>query len=213
MILGINTAQQMHEIALLDAGEILLEKRWLDQRDDVERLVPTLASMLEELGLEKSEITDILVIHGPGSFTSLRAGVTFANALAEGLGAKLHSLDTFELLELKAASVDPVLAVLLAGGQDVGIKVKDQIKVGPIAALLAPFEHHKYKVIAEVRETQADELHSICLEKGWHKVEGHERLTLGEVLLSHELGEPQNLVEPLYMRGPHITKTSNPWKK
>lgn len=192
-----------------------MEKSWLDQRDDVERLVPTLQAMLEELGLDKSEIKKILVIRGPGSFTALRTGVTFANALAEALGAELHSMDTFELLTRKAASADPVLALLNAGGLDIGIKEGDQIKVGPLSALLAPLEHHRYKVVAELKEAQANELHSICLEKDWKQVQGHELLTLGEALLSDDLKErhPEKRVEPLYMKGPHITHSANPWKQ
>ncbi len=192
----------MHELALLDGDELLLEKRWKDERDDVERLVPTLQEMLKELGLEKQEITEILAITGPGSFTAVRTGVTFANALAEGLNAKLYGMDTFELLKRKAATTDPVIAILHAGGQDVGVKQEDEIKVGQIAMLLAPFEHNKFKIVSELKETQEDELHSICLEKEWKKVEGHELLTLGESIQTYDLQdlEPTKQVEPLYMK-------------
>ena len=111
MILGINTAQTVHELALIDSSKepavLITEKTWTDGRRDVEDLVPFLNTLLEEHGLSKKDITQIVVVRGPGSFTSLRTGVAFANALAEGLGAQLFSLDTFELLRRKAALTDP----------------------------------------------------------------------------------------------------------
>lgn len=212
MILAINTAQHVHELALLNDGKILAEERWPTERDDVDRLVPLLKDMLEKLGLDKSEITEILVVNGPGSFTAVRTGISFANALAEGLGAKLYSIDTFDLLVQKTAHND-ALPLLFAGGLDVGLKHDGEVKVGPISALLAELPHNKYSVVAELNESQSDELHSICLEKGWKRVEGHELQTLGEAILTYGLPEPTNHVEPIYLKRPVITKSSNRWKQ
>jgi tRNA threonylcarbamoyl adenosine modification protein YeaZ len=212
MILAINTTSNEHELALIEEGELISEERWRSNRDDVERLVPTLKGMLDEAGLEKSEITDVLVITGPGPFTAIRTGVSFANGLAEGLGAKLYAMDTFELLKKKVASSEPVIAILHAGGLDVAVS-EEEVKVGALSSLLAPFTHHKYKVVAEIKEVHHDELHSICLEKGWEQVEGHKLQTLGEVVLTYGLPEPVEMAEAYYLRGPMITKSSNPWKK
>jgi len=104
MILALNTAQREHELALLNGDGILAEEKWISTRDDVETLVPRLERMLEELGLDKSEINDIVVVNGPGPYTAVRMGVSFANALSEGLQAQLHSISTFELMVKKVAS-------------------------------------------------------------------------------------------------------------
>ena len=193
-------------MALLDGDTLLKEEIWNDSRKNVEEMVPRLQAMLEELGLQKSDITQIVCVRGPGSFTAVRTGVTFANALAEGLGAQLHSLDTFELLKGKVASTDPILPLVQAGGQDVALQHDGEVKVGPLHALLAPLSHHSFKVVAELRETQDDQLHSICLEKGWTKVEGHQLLTLGEFLATFSLDQLKKVeqIEPYYLK--------NPWK-
>ena len=238
MILGINTAQTVHELALIDSSKepavLITEKTWTDGRRDVEDLVPFLNTLLEEHGLSKKDITQIVVVRGPGSFTSLRTGVAFANALAEGLGAQLFSLDTFELLRRKAALTDPnsakrsyrntvplsgtpSLVLLHAGGLDVGVFSNDDpVRVGPLAMILNDYPHDKnMHVVAELTETQREELNPIVQEKKWKLVEGHELLTMGEMLLTFDLKklDSNKTVEPYYLKCANITKSSDPWKK
>lgn len=221
MILGINTAQRLHELALIDeqpdgSRKLIAEQRWADERRDVEDLAPFLKALLEEHGLEKSEIKQVVVVSGPGSFTSLRTGVAFANALAEGLGARLYAMDTFELLTRKAAAADPVLAVIHAGGLDVGVKLRGEaVRVGPLAAVLNDYPHdHSIRVVSELTETESEELHPIVLEKEWQVMEGHELLSLGEMLttLGLEGLKVTSVVEPVYLKAPNITKSADKWK-
>jgi len=228
MILALNTAEKTHEMTLLTAEQILLSEKWLDDRSDVENLTPRLEKMLAELELTKEEITDIIIVRGPGSFTSLRVGIAFANALAEGLSAgrktpvKLYSLTTFDLLALKAATADPLLIVLPAGGLDAGVffsawPQKEQLKIGPLSDLLAEIPHGpQTHAIFELPETLSDEFHAIATEKKWKILESHELQTFGEALLTSGLAAPlvpSDTVEPLYLKSPHITISLDPWKK
>lgn len=223
LILAINTAQPTHELALVEESEsgfkLLKEDRWLDNKQDVEDLVPRLRTMLEEIGASKKDIQKIVVVKGPGSFTSVRTGVAFANALAEGLNAKLYELDTFQTLARKSAIKDPLLVLLPAGGLDAGVYFAGELKVGPLAELLAKHPHdHSYKVAQELPETLRDELHSIALEKEWHVLEAHELQTLGESFETLGLEDCTALssgafVEPLYLKGPKITLSQDPWKQ
>ena len=215
MILALSTVLHTHEMALIDGESILAERSWPDERDDLDRLLPMLQEMLEELGLTKEAITEILVVNGPGPFTAIRTGVTCANALAEGLKVPLYSMDTFELLERKVASTEPVIVVLHAGGLDVAVRFKGKMQVGPLSTLLAPISHGSQKIVTELRETQMDELRPIILEKGWQMIQGHELLSLGEVVLTYELKglESQNAVDAIYLKDPVITRSSDKWKR
>lgn len=226
MILAINTAQREHELALLrenpsNAGEweLLAERIWPDEYDhkDVEQLVPKLQEILDEAGASKSDITAIVVVKGPGSFSSLRTGVAFANALASGLEARLFALTTFELLQRKAAVSDPVLAILHAGRLDCSVQFKDEpVRVGALAALLNDYPHdHGIQVVAELPEALEDELSPLIREKQWKRIVGHELQSMGEMLMTYGLASatPAEIVEPYYLRGPHITKSSDPWKQ
>ena len=67
---------------------------------------------LRRLAAEK-EVTKVAVANGPGSFTGLRAGVSFGLGLAIGLGIPIVPLGS---LDLQAARSDePVTAVVEAG--------------------------------------------------------------------------------------------------
>lgn len=224
MILALNTAQTQHELALLNENpsnpgeyELIAEKIWLDEHQDVDYLVPFVQGLLEEAGLSKSDITSLVVVKGPAPFTSLRMGIAFANALADGLGIPLYGMSTFELLRRKAALAESTLVLLHAGRMDVGLQHKDEaVQVGPMAALLKDFPHdHGIHVIAELPETLMEELHPIMLEKKWTLVQGHELQTMGEMLMTYGLTglEPVTTVEPYYLKGPHITVSADPWKK
>lgn len=233
MILALNTAQSTHELALLDGDKLLVERRWVNAKEDVEKLIPTVQEMLDEVGATKKDLTELVVVRGPGSFTSVRVGIAFMNALAEGLHAKLYALDTFELLARKAATTDPLLVVLHAGGLDVGIKIFNQnglskskseddsvpgnnFKVGPLAPLLAEITHDQsLRVVTELPEVLMDELRSIVREKQWTLLEGHELQTLGESLATFGLEKLTlaDTVTPLYLRGAHITVSKDPWKQ
>ena len=226
MMLALNTAEPFHEMALLreekGALTLLKELRWPEDRKDVETLVPQLEELLQNTGGTKEEITSALVVKGPGSFMSLRTGIAFANALVEGLSASrelrlpLYELSTFEVLTLKAAVKDPLLIVLPAGGLDVAVHAEGEVKVGPLSGLLAKHTHGAgTKVAAELGETLRDELHSIAIEKGWHILEAHELQTLGEALQSAAplALTSVDLVDPVYLRGPKITLSSDPWKQ
>lgn len=224
MILALSTAQPIHELALLNVSgetcELVKEISWDEDKKDVETLVPKLQQLLEESGTKKNELTGIVVVKGPGSFTSLRTGVAFANALKEGLAAsqkiELYELNTFELLARKAATADPLLVLLPAGGLDAGLWHEQKLEVGPLSTLLAPFPHdHSFKVAAELGETLREELKSIALEKEWKVLEAHELQTLGEALQTTGLTglKKVSVAEPLYLKGAKITMSSDPWKQ
>jgi len=216
MILGINTAESVHEMVLLNEQEILSQKKWQDNRNDVENLVPFLEQMLGELELNKHDIKQIVVVRGPGSFTSLRTGIAFANALAEGLNSELYTMDTFELLRRKVAIKDPLITLLHAGGMDAGMFFDGEIKVGPLAILLAKIPHdHSINLAYILPETLHDELTSIVHEKEWTLIPSEKFQTLGEALLTEGLNGLQKvqIVEPLYLKTPNITLSTDPWKK
>lgn len=80
MILAIKTASMQAQLLLLDdAGEQMRSDEWDAGRELSKDLLRHIDILIEN---DWDQITSIVVFRGPGSFTSLRIGVTTANTIA-----------------------------------------------------------------------------------------------------------------------------------
>ncbi len=100
--LCIDTSGKMLTMALWDEGGVLAARSEEAARRHSDLMAEFMGALLEQKGLSVSEISVIAVTNGPGSFTGLRVGVSFAKGLAMGLGAKLIALNTLEALALSS---------------------------------------------------------------------------------------------------------------
>jgi tRNA threonylcarbamoyladenosine biosynthesis protein TsaB len=112
MILLIDTSQ--HEftlVALIRSDGCLIRKKILKQEfQQSERLLPMIDDVLRKAKTRLTSLTGVAVVSGPGGFTSLRVGISTANALAFGLGIPVVGLsakglsnsESFAILALKS---------------------------------------------------------------------------------------------------------------
>jgi tRNA threonylcarbamoyladenosine biosynthesis protein TsaB len=82
-------------------------------RDQAARLLPAVASVLREAGVDRHELSLIAVTIGPGSFTGVRVGLAAARGLAVGLGAPLAGLSTTSVLISQAATRDRLVVAAI----------------------------------------------------------------------------------------------------
>jgi tRNA threonylcarbamoyladenosine biosynthesis protein TsaB len=117
-LLLINTAGGEGSVALADTGAApaIVATEVLPGRTSSERLVPAVRRLMEGLGWRLSKLAAVVVVHGPGSFTGVRVGLSAAKGFSEAGGVGLIALSRLALL---AGAVDggggPVHAVLDAG--------------------------------------------------------------------------------------------------
>ena len=117
-ILLIHTAGSEGSVALADTGaeRPIVAAEVLPGRTSSERLVPAVRRLMGGLGWKLSELAAVVVVHGPGSFTGVRVGVSAAKGFSEAGGVPLIAISRLALL---AASVDggggPMHSVLDAG--------------------------------------------------------------------------------------------------
>jgi tRNA threonylcarbamoyladenosine biosynthesis protein TsaB len=117
-VLLIHTAGAEGSVALADteAAQAIVAMEVLPGRTSSERLVPAVRRLMEGLGWRLGELAAVVVVHGPGSFTGVRVGLSAAKGLSEAGSVGLIAVSRLALL---AASVDggggPVHAVLDAG--------------------------------------------------------------------------------------------------
>ena len=84
-------------VLVLYKDEILVSKKEIENsRAHSEITIPTLVSLLEENHITIHDISDIIVVNGPGSFTGERLGVTIAKTLAYTLNIPIRVITSLE---------------------------------------------------------------------------------------------------------------------
>jgi tRNA threonylcarbamoyladenosine biosynthesis protein TsaB len=116
--LMIHTAGGEGSVALADTemAPAIVATEVLPGRSSSERLIPAVWRLMEASGWLLSGLAAVVVVHGPGSFTGVRVGVSAAKGLSEAGSVPLIALSRLALL---AGAVDGgeqvVHAVLDAG--------------------------------------------------------------------------------------------------
>jgi tRNA threonylcarbamoyladenosine biosynthesis protein TsaB len=105
MLLGIDTCGATGTIALArwsDGCVSLLAQAKLVGKTYSAQLVPKIHDLLKAQGSSPKDLTAIVVVNGPGSFTGVRIGVSSAKALAEALSLPLLAVSRLAVLAQKA---------------------------------------------------------------------------------------------------------------
>ena len=119
-ILGIETSTFSGSVSVSDDETLLCEYVFNTGPRHNEVLVPTIERLLSDCGLRKDDLDAVCVSTGPGSFTSLRIGVSTAKALCYSLGADLAGVPSLEILASNALWCgDDVCAMTDAGRGEV----------------------------------------------------------------------------------------------
>lgn len=96
MNIFLDTAVKGCNIALFDDLKILAVAQEDIERGHAETLLPLYQDMMERAGASASDIENIFVTVGPGSFTGLRVGLTVARFIGFSLGRPVHGVTTFQ---------------------------------------------------------------------------------------------------------------------
>jgi tRNA threonylcarbamoyladenosine biosynthesis protein TsaB len=127
--LAIDASTYQGDVALLDGERVLAELSVAMKGADEERLMPAVATALEQAGLAPVDIQRVVCGAGPGSFTSLRIAGAIAKGIAMGVGCPLFALPSMALIVGGAdlapgrylVAVDALRSEAYVGLFDVGI--------------------------------------------------------------------------------------------
>lgn len=137
LTLGLDTATDLCALALVDDGRVRFKATLDVPRSHGTRLAVLVEQAFEHIGRSPSELDLIAVSAGPGSYTGLRIGMSFAKGLALSTGAAVVAVPTLQALAAAASADGPLVAVLPSRRGEVYAAVVDQGEVVAEAAALA----------------------------------------------------------------------------
>jgi tRNA threonylcarbamoyladenosine biosynthesis protein TsaB len=134
--LSIDTASELASVALSTEGRLVSDIAWRCERNHTVELLPKIAHLLNETGVQKANLTAVFVSIGPGMYTGLRVGVSVAQGLARALAIPAVGVGRLELDAYPQREFDsPIVAVHRAGRGELAWA---SYQAGPWRELSAP---------------------------------------------------------------------------
>lgn len=171
--LGIDTSEVWGGIALRQGDTLLGEGMMKERLHHAEELLPLIARLLEECGLNKDQIGLVSVNCGPGSFTGLRIGLATAKGICQSLGVPLVGVDGTVAYRARLGAKGRV-CVLILDRRDLfyvrwfsGMRALGEVAVQSSADLLARLSEKRKEliVVGSGVEPLREELQGCALAK------------------------------------------------
>ena len=150
LILCIETGTDICSVALSRDGKMVALRESDMGKDHARKVGVFTQELLRENGIEPDELDAVAVGTGPGSYTGLRIGVSFAKGLCYALGIPLIAIDS--LRSLAACLVEEV---------EVGIL---DIEDWEQTALCPMIDARRMEVYAELFDTKLNPLSEVVAE-------------------------------------------------
>lgn len=98
LIICIETGTDICSVGIAKEGEMIALRESSEGRDHATKVALFAQELLEELDLQGEDLDAVAVGMGPGSYTGLRIGVSFAKGLCYALGKPLIAIESLAML-------------------------------------------------------------------------------------------------------------------
>ncbi|OBX11508.1 tRNA (adenosine(37)-N6)-threonylcarbamoyltransferase complex dimerization subunit type 1 TsaB [Gallibacterium genomosp. 3] len=112
-LLALDTSTEACSVALLYRGELTYLEE-IAQRTHTQRILPMVDQLLQQSGLQLSQLDGLVLGRGPGSFTGVRVGVSVAQGLALGAELPIYPVSTLTAMAQAAYETEQATQVLSA---------------------------------------------------------------------------------------------------
>ncbi len=113
LILGIDTSSAWGSLGLTDNTGLVSTWTLRVTEGHAKGLAMRIENLLAESGAKARDLTAIGVVHGPGSFTALRVGVSYAQGLGMGLGIPVVPVKTHDAIVAGLPAMEGRVLVLV----------------------------------------------------------------------------------------------------
>ena len=146
MLLAIDTSTAQVGLALYDGTQILSEMTWTTHQHHTTELAPAISGLLNRCGVSMDMVNALGVAVGPGSFTSLRVGLSLVKGIALARHIPVIGISTLDVVATAQPAGKHPLAVVIQAG-------RKRIAVGWYKCL-----KNEWQIQGEVRGATIDEL-------------------------------------------------------
>jgi len=184
-IVGIDTSSYSGSVSIVEDNKLLGECLLNIGPKHSENIVASIDWLLNTLNIERKELDAVAVSIGPGSFTSLRIGVTIAKSLAYSLKLKIIGISSLEILASNIPLTDNKICPLIDAKRD------------EVYSAIFQFDNGTIK---QIRDNKIQKVTELCNEINDKTVFVGDAVTVYEDVLKGTLsdlaviaGEPFNL--------------------
>ena len=144
-ILSIDTATPVCSVALHQSGELVALSELFRDKSHATHLTLMIDEVLQQAGVERSQLQALAVSEGPGSYTGLRIGASTAKGMAFALGLPLIAVPTLDAM---------AQGLRISQGSGVGLcPMLDARRMEVYCQLYHPEGHLLWETRAQVVET------------------------------------------------------------
>jgi len=173
MLLAVDTSTAQVGLALYDGAQVIGEYAWRSSQRHTVELAPAISELLTRCGISMDDIRAVGVALGPGSFTSLRVGLSLVKGLALSRHIPLIGIPTLDILAAaQPASKLPLVVAIQAGRGRFAVGWYKSSKNGWQA---------KVEARVVIVEKLIEEIQSPCILCGEFTSEDRERLAKGNI--------------------------------
>ena len=141
-VLALDTSAAVAVSLTDDDGAVLAARSDQQQRHHAELLTPMIAAVLADAGVDRRELTSVVVGTGPAPFTGLRVGLVTARTLGLALGIPARGVPSLDAIAAAASRRLPegtdVLVATDARRREVYWSLYRLVGPGRIEVLIAP---------------------------------------------------------------------------
>jgi tRNA threonylcarbamoyladenosine biosynthesis protein TsaB len=119
LLLALDTATPAVTVAVHDGTGVRAAATTVDARRHGELLAPQIARVLADAGVDRRELTEIVVGVGPGPYTGLRVGLVTARTLGAVLDTPVRGVCSLDVMAYEAAVTEPFVVVTNARRNEV----------------------------------------------------------------------------------------------
>ncbi len=118
MLLAVDTSTSQIGLAVFDNSQVLGEMTWRGPQRHTVELSTALTGLLSRSGISIDMIQAVGVAVGPGSFTSLRVGLSLVKGIALARNIPLIGINTLDILAAAQPQSKYPLAVVIQAGRN-----------------------------------------------------------------------------------------------